>query len=166
MSDTCIFWRWGSFGDFVNKPSIALFSLFLKSHVSPPSTTMMSLVCAMQVAVSDSRVTGLCWVPVRMRALGAQGCRCCLCFQRGEVIQAERSVDGNCWGDKTGLCFPVILLECVLHCDIGMRMWSSRQVCDTCPTRRREDSQGAMVSSQGNRSHRPCLLTLSPLVPH
>lgn len=34
---------------------------------------MMSLVFDMQVPVSDSRVTYLCWVPVRMRALGAQG---------------------------------------------------------------------------------------------
>lgn len=50
---------------------------------------------------------------------GDQGCSCRLCLQQGvEVIQPEPSLDGSCLVDKIGLCFPVMLLEPILHCDM------------------------------------------------
>ena len=75
----------------------------------------MSLVFDMWVLVRDSRVTRLCWVPVKMSALGRSGMKL---FPTGSRGDSGRS----CLVDTIGLWFPISLPDPILNYDIGMRM--------------------------------------------
>lgn len=74
----------------------------------------MSLVFDMWVLVSDSRVTCLCWVPVKMRALGRSGMKPFPLFPTGSRSDSGRS----CLVDTIGLWFPISLPDPILNYDI------------------------------------------------
>lgn len=145
----------------MNKPSIALFLLKKKKIrflLPAQQRCHLCLTCkSLWVAAGWHTCVGFQW---GWELWGEQGGSCCLCFQQGiEVIQAEPSMSGSCLVDKRELCFPVILLERILNCDedVEQQMWD---VWSTCPTRKREDYQGAVVISRGHWSHRPCFYSL------
>lgn len=153
----------------MNKPSIALFLLKRTKKQKQKTWFLLpaqqwchlSLTCkSLWVAAGWLTCVGFQW---GWELWGEQRCSCCLCSQQGiGVIQAEPSMSGSCLVDKRGLCFPVILLERIWNGDIRdkdveQQIWG---VWSTCPTRKREDYQGAMVISRGNWSHRPCLYSL------